>query len=195
MGVLEVFFDTFIVCSVTGLVIVNTGAWSSGLSGAPLTLHAFNIGMGGEWGGVVLTISLLLFCLTTGFSWFVFFETVLRYLFCGNNKLKEAAVWALKLVFHGTPSLILTIAVVAMNWDSSHVWLFADFATSIPTYINIVAVFILSNKFFQLLRHFNKTVLGENDSSPDEIVLFSQTKMPYELKDEQKLAAKQGAKS
>lgn len=183
MGVLEVFFDTFIVCSITGLVIINTGAWTSGASGAALSLMAFNMGFGGEIGGIVMTIALVLFCLTTHFSWFVFFETVLRYLFRGNNKWKERAVWVLKLVVHGTASLVLTIAVVGMGWDSSHVWLFADLATSIPTYINIVAVFILSNKFFQLLRHYNKTRLNEKNDSPDEIELFSKTRMPYEEKD------------
>lgn len=193
MGVLEVFFDTFVVCTITGLVIINTGAWTSGASGATLSLMAFNMGFGGEIGGIVMTVALVLFCLTTHFGWFVFFETVLRYLFRNNNKWKERFVILLKVFVHGTASLCLTIAVVGWGWDSSNVWMFADLATSIPTYINIFAVFVLSNKFFQLLHHYNKTVLKLPDKSPDEIVLFSQTKLPYEEKDAAELAAKKAA--
>lgn len=189
MGVLEVFFDTFVVCTITGLVIINTGAWTSGASGATLSLMAFNMGFGGEIGGIVMTISLVLFCLTTHFGWFVFFETVLRYLFRNHNKWKERFVILLKVFVHGTASLILTIAVVGMGWDSSNVWLFADLATSIPTYINIFAVLILSGKFFQLLKHYNKKAFNEKNDSPDEIELFSSTMMPYEEKDAQERAS------
>ena len=46
LGVFEVFVDTIIVCTMTALVIIVTGQWSSGLDGATLTLSAFEVGMG-----------------------------------------------------------------------------------------------------------------------------------------------------
>jgi AGCS family alanine or glycine:cation symporter len=45
-GAFEVFIDTMVVCTITALVIIITGQWSSGLSGAELTLSAFEAGMG-----------------------------------------------------------------------------------------------------------------------------------------------------
>lgn len=183
MGVLEVFVDTIIICTITGLVIINTGVWNSGLSGATLALEAFKVGMG-QWGAVVLTISLVMFCLTTHIGWFVMFESTLRYLFRQHEKAKEIAVWALKLVFHGTPSMILTIVTVSNGMIPAEVWLFADITSSIPTYINIFAVFLLSNKFFALLRHYNKTKLGINEKNVDEnMSVFSKILLPFEERD------------
>src|SRR5690606_2545435 len=45
IGMMGTFIDTIIVCSMTGLVIVVTGAWTSGLNGAPLTQMAFDAGL------------------------------------------------------------------------------------------------------------------------------------------------------
>ncbi|MEG1917425.1 MAG: amino acid carrier protein [Oscillospiraceae bacterium] len=191
MGILEVFFDTFVICSITGLVIVNTGVWNSGLSGATLALNAFNIGFGGTWGGKFMTIALILFCLTTAFGWFVYFESVLRYLFRGNSKMKERMVWILKIFLHGTPSMLLTIAAVVLKWDTSSVWMFADLASGIPVYINMFCLLLLSGKFFQLLRHYNKTRYHvKDDGIPDDMPIFSQIKMPYEEAAELERASK-----
>ena len=55
-GILEVFVDTFLVCSITGLVIINTGVWQSGLEGASITLKAFEIGIG-KWGAIVVGVA------------------------------------------------------------------------------------------------------------------------------------------
>ena len=193
MGVLEVFFDTFLICTMTSLVIINTGMWDSGLSGATLALEAFKVGMG-EWGGVVLTICLVMFCLTTHIGWFVMFESTLRYLFRNNAKAKETAVWALKLVFHGTPSLILTIFTVSNGVLPAEVWMLADITSAIPTYINIVAVFILSGKFFSLLRHYNKNKLGiKVEGVDDDMNMFSDIVLPFEEKDRALWAAKQAS--
>ena len=46
MGAFEVFADTIVVCSMTGLVVITTGYWNSGLQGSELTLTAFESGMG-----------------------------------------------------------------------------------------------------------------------------------------------------
>lgn len=46
MGAFEVFADTIVVCSMTGLVVIITGYWNSGLQGSELTLTAFESGMG-----------------------------------------------------------------------------------------------------------------------------------------------------
>lgn len=49
-GILEVFFDTIVVCTMTALVIISTGVWSSGETSAALSGLAFSTGLPGEWG-------------------------------------------------------------------------------------------------------------------------------------------------
>ena len=51
----QTFIDTLVVCSMTGLVILVTGVWTSGKNGAPLTSYAFETGLPGELGGLILT--------------------------------------------------------------------------------------------------------------------------------------------
>ena len=48
-GIFEVFVDTILVCTTTGLVILVAGAWNSGLTGAALSAKAFEIGLPGTW--------------------------------------------------------------------------------------------------------------------------------------------------
>ena len=61
----QTFIDTLMVCSFTGLAIIATGAWQSGLDGPGLTQRAFAVGLPGQWGGIVVTVSLALFAFST----------------------------------------------------------------------------------------------------------------------------------
>ena len=60
MGAFEVFMDTIVVCSLTGLVVIQIGFWNSGLQGSELTLTAFESGMG-YIGRVLIAIAIFLF--------------------------------------------------------------------------------------------------------------------------------------
>ena len=64
MGAFEVFADTIVVCSMTGLVVIVTGYWNSGLQGSELTLTAFESGMGSV-ARALIALSIFLFGLTT----------------------------------------------------------------------------------------------------------------------------------
>lgn len=67
-GVAEVFVDTIIICSITGLAIVISGEWLTGASGAALTMRAFSKALPGSFGSYIVMFSLLLFgysCLIT----------------------------------------------------------------------------------------------------------------------------------
>lgn len=85
-GAMEVFADTIIVCSITAFTIIITGAWSSGLDGAALTLSAFEIGIG-EFGRNIITISIFLFGLTTSTGWYTYYEILLRHVFNNEKNL------------------------------------------------------------------------------------------------------------
>ena len=57
---LGTFIDTIIICSITGLVIVTTGVWTSGETGASLSSAAFEAALPG-FGGYIVTFGLSIF--------------------------------------------------------------------------------------------------------------------------------------
>ena len=79
-GIFEVFVDTILICSTTALVILVTGVWNSGLTGAALSAKAFEIGLPGTFGDIVVTGGLLLFAFSTLIGWSYYGETGIVYL-------------------------------------------------------------------------------------------------------------------
>lgn len=75
----QTFIDTIIVCTMTGLVLILTGVWSTGETGAELTTMAFAAGMPG--GAHVVTIGLILFAYSTILGWCYYGEKSISYLF------------------------------------------------------------------------------------------------------------------
>ncbi len=75
----QTFIDTIIVCTMTGLVLILTGAWDCGKTGAELTTFAFSKGMPG--GAYIVTIGLVLFAYSTILGWSYYGEKSIEYLF------------------------------------------------------------------------------------------------------------------
>ncbi len=78
------FFDTIVVCTMTGIVIIITGAWSmKGLEGAAITNTAFQLGISSmpRIGEFIVTIGLILFAFTTILGWNYYGERCTEYLF------------------------------------------------------------------------------------------------------------------
>ena len=92
-GIVEVFIDTIVVCLLTGLVILTTGAWESGETGAALSAQAFRIGLPGAWGGMVVSTGLILFAFSTVVGWSFYGETAVTYLFGTGASLPYRLVW------------------------------------------------------------------------------------------------------
>jgi AGCS family alanine or glycine:cation symporter len=139
-----VFWDTVIMCALTGLVIVNSGAWTQGLNGASLSRAAFaDIPVVGP---IVLTVGLVTFVFATILGWAYYGEKAIEYLFgtgavrpyrvlwvagvMGGSVLSLPAVWSFADVANGlmaVPNLICLLAmtgvVVAETrtelWDAS----------------------------------------------------------------------------
>ncbi len=80
VAMLGTFIDTIIVCSITGLVIISSGAWTSGETGAALTSLAFETGLPG-FGNYVVAISLAIFAFTTIIGWSFYGERCIEFLF------------------------------------------------------------------------------------------------------------------
>ncbi len=171
-GAVEVFVDTIIVCTITALTIIITGVWSSGLDGATLTLTAFETEIG-QIGRIVITISIFLFGLTTSTGWYTYYEILLRHLFDKTGKVttKYKILTAYKWLYP-IPGTLMVVYAVVNQLPGKAVWYFADIASAIPTFINLIVILILSKKFFTLLHDYKARYLNIGTVDPDFSVFY-----------------------
>ena len=174
MGAFEVFMDTIVVCSMTGLVVIVTGFWSSGLQGATLTLTAFESGMG-YFGRILIAVSIFLFGLTTSTGWFTYYSVILKH-WLGNNK-KILAI-AEKVFILGTPlwGMAVTLANVYADGTPAQLWTICDFTTIVPTFVNVVTLFMLSGTFVKLLKDYKARYMGIGEVEPEMDLFFEEKK-------------------
>ncbi|WP_299491345.1 sodium:alanine symporter family protein [uncultured Shewanella sp.] len=139
VAMLGTFIDTLIVCTITGLAIVVSGAWTSGETGASLTSLAFSSAL--PVGHYVVAIALSVFAFTTILGWSFYCERCVQYLF---------GVKAVK------PFRILWIVVVPLGAMSSleFVWLLADTLNAMMALPNLIALGLLSPVVFKLTREY-----------------------------------------
>lgn len=144
IAMLGTFIDTIIICSITGLVIVISGVWQDGKSGAELTTLAFaTLDLG--YGKHVVTIGIALFAFTTILGWSYYSERCAEYLFGTRIILPFRILW-IAAVPVGT---LLTL---------DFVWLLADILNALMAIPNLIALVALSPLVFKLTHdYFKKT--------------------------------------
>ncbi len=140
VAMLGTFFDTIIVCTITALVIIITGMWSSGESGAALSSAAFGAGLPGfgEW---VVTFGLVVFAFTTMLGWSVYGERCVEYLFGVKSILPFRILW------------VLAIPAGAMV-KLAFVWLLADTLNALMAIPNLIALILLGPVVFHLTKEY-----------------------------------------
>ena len=180
MGAFEVFTDTIIVCSITALVILITGEWTSGVVGAGLTLNAFQHVMG-QGGRIVLTICIFFLGITTAGGWYSYFEVLIRHAF-GEGSKARAFLLKYYRFFQPLPGFLMVCYIYVYQKPGAEVWLFADLATGIPTFINVAVVLILMPKFLILLKDYKARYLGKGAVDPNFSV-FYEDKLKKEAKE------------
>ena len=173
LGIFEVFIDTIVICTITSLVILITGQWSSGLSGAALTLSAFESGVGGL-GRFILTIGILLFGVTTSSGIYAQIEVLVRYLL-GEGKKAEKMILTIYKWSYPIPGLLLVIFAVSNGLPGTSVWLFADMSTALPIFANLLVLLLLSGKFFALLKDYKARYMGIGEIDPNFKVFYEDT--------------------
>lgn len=151
-GMMEVFIDTLVICSITGLVIIVTGEWSSGAAGAALTMRAFSHGLG-KFAAIFIAISLFLFCWTTVTGWFSYFHSILEYAFKNKPKIKKISIICLKFA---TPGFGWLMALLIDVWkvNIAYAWLIVDISSAIPTYVNLIVLVWLTKEFLCVLKDY-----------------------------------------
>jgi AGCS family alanine or glycine:cation symporter len=138
VGMMGTFFDTIVVCSMTGLAIVVSGAWTSGETGAALTQLAFQSAMPGI-GDEVVAVALAVFALTTIFGWSYYGERCWQFL-VGPRAIKPYRIlWTLAVFVGAVTQLDLA-------------WTIADTLNALMAVPNLVALLALSPVVIQLTR-------------------------------------------
>mgnify|MGYP000220365294 FL=1 len=140
VAMLGTFIDTLIVCTMTALVIVITGAWSSGETGAALSTLAFNTAIPG-WGGYIVVFGLVVFAFTTILGWSYYGERCAEFLF------GVKVIWPYRIFW------LCAIPVGAMG-KLGTIWLLADVMNGLMAIPNLIALVLLSPVIFKLTRDY-----------------------------------------
>ncbi|MBG6072832.1 MULTISPECIES: sodium:alanine symporter family protein [unclassified Polaromonas] len=130
VGMMGTFIDTIVVCTMTGLVLIITGAWNSGLTGAELTSSAFATAFPG-FGQYLLAIALAVFAFTTILGWAYYGEKCWAYLFGSKVEVPYRVLWTL---------FVMVGAVTHLDF----VWLLADTLNAFMAFPNLVSLVLLS---------------------------------------------------
>ncbi len=140
VAMLGTFIDTIIVCSITGLAIIASGAWTSGESGAALTAHAFELSLPGI-GGSLIAIALSIFAFTTILGWSFYGEKCIGFFFGPKSLMPYRVCWIGMIYFGATA-------------DLGFIWLLADTLNAMMAIPNLIALALLSPIVFKLTKEF-----------------------------------------
>lgn len=143
IAMLGTFIDTLIICSITGLVIITTGVWSSGETGASLSSAAFEAALPGI-GQYIVAIGLSVFAFTTILGWSFYSEKCFEYLLGERVITPFRICWIIAVPIGATANL-------------SFIWLVADTLNALMAIPNLIALILLSPVVFKLTKeYFNK---------------------------------------
>lgn len=140
VAMLGTFIDTLIICSITGLAIVVTGAWESGATGAPLSALAFSASFG-ELGQMVVALALGVFAFTTLLGWSLYGERCAQYLFGDRAVVPFRLLWVAAV----PAGALLSLDIV---------WGIADILNALMAIPNLIALLLLSPVILKLTHEF-----------------------------------------
>lgn len=145
IAMLGTFIDTLVVCTMTALVILTSGAWTgfgadgNGLTGAVLTSAAFANSIAG--GQYIVTISLAVFAFTTILGWSYYGERCWQYLFSEKTVIFYRIAWVLA---------ILAFANVKVDF----VWNLSDTLNGLMAVPNLIGLLLLAPMVFKVTREY-----------------------------------------
>lgn len=138
----QTFIDTLVICTMTGLVLLLSGLWNSGRTGAELTALSFDRSLPGGLGEFIVTMGLILFAYSTILGWCYYGEKSIEYLF------SEKAVRPYRLFF-------VIFVAVGTFLKLETVWTVADLMNGLMAFPNLIGLIGLSsiivaetNKYF-----------------------------------------------
>ena len=126
IAMMGVFIDTFIILTLTALVILSTGVLGNGQTGSELAQSAFNVGFG-NFGNIFIALCMLFFAFTTIVGWYYFGEVNVRHLF-GNGAVKVYAV------------IVVICVIIGSTLKVDLVWDMADMFNGLMVLPNLIAL-------------------------------------------------------
>ena len=140
VAMMGTFIDTIIICSITGIAIVVTGAYTSGESGSALSMLAFSTALPyvGEY---VVTLGLVVFAFTTMVGWSFYGEKSVYYIFGQKAIIPFRILWVLVIPF-------------GSMMDLKFIWLLADTLNAFMAIPNLIAIVLLSPVIFKLTKTY-----------------------------------------
>ena len=131
------FLDTIVICTMTGLSTIITGAWKvDGLEGVGVTSYAFGEGIAflpEKLTSFILMLCLVFFAFTTILGWDYYSESCLEYLTNGNKKIVKVFRY-----------LYILAVFIGPYMTISAVWTIADIFNGLMAIPNMIALFVLS---------------------------------------------------
>ena len=150
------FYDTIVVCTITGLCIASSGVLgttdASGelVSGAALTIAAFSTALG-KWGAYLVTIGIALFAFSTILGWEYHGEKAFEYIL-GTHKYN--------MIYR---ILISLIAYIGATTTLQIVWDFSDIANALMAIPNLICLLALSGEIAKDMIEFQKVIKAEKN--------------------------------
>ncbi|MCJ2376662.1 sodium:alanine symporter family protein [Vibrio sp. ZSDZ34] len=136
------FFDTIIICTMTGLALILTGAWQTDLAGAAMTTHAFAVGLQADsLGPMLVSIGLIFFAFTTILGWNYYGERCVVFL------MGTKAVLPYKVVF-----LCLVASGAFLHLDM--IWIIADIVNGLMAIPNLIGLILLRQVVIEETKHY-----------------------------------------
>lgn len=140
VAMLGPFIDTIVICTMTGLVIILTGAYTEGLTGADLTARAFNIGLPGI-GGYIVAFGIMIFAFSTAISWSYYGDRSVEYL------MGEKFILPYRLLY----CLLLPVGA---SIQVSVVWTISDIFNALMAWPNLVGLLFLSGVIVRTTKEY-----------------------------------------
>ena len=140
-GIVEVFIVSYIICTLTALVLLVTGAWTGTLEGASMTSAAFNSVLPGI-GNFIVAVALVLFAFSTLLSWSYYGEQCFEYIL-GGGRYFYRLLWTMGIIVGALGGL-------------RSIWALADSLNALMAVPNLIGVLGLNGLFLQLTREFWK---------------------------------------
>ncbi len=145
IAMLGTFIDTLVVCTMTALVILTSGAWTmtgpdgAGLTAAVLTSTSFDVSIAG--GKYIVTIALAVFAFTTILGWSYYGERCWQYLFKEKSVVIYRVLW-------------VAAALAFANVKVDLVWNLADTLNGLMAVPNLVGLLLLAPMVFKVTRQY-----------------------------------------
>lgn len=145
------FFDTIIICTMTGLALILTGAWQTDLSGAAMTTHAFAVGLNADTlGPMLVSVGLIFFAFTTILGWNYYGERCVVFLF-GTK-----AVLPYKVIF-----IALVASGAFLKLDM--IWLLADIVNGLMAIPNLIGLILLRHVVIEETKQFFSQITNKGE--------------------------------